>query len=196
MRRVIISVLVITLGLLLRACNTTEPPIQNGASISIKLFDISVTEAYLYIEINNSSSRQVELLKDDTMNLSFNLAGNDTILLISDLTEETNYKFTALLKYQDYIVSRTEELSVTTLTPTSSNFNWQVFSFGNPNYGNSVLRDVSIINENYIWVVGEVYQLDSLGQTDTQVYGAGYWNGSEWKFMKVPLRDYGVNCTP
>ncbi|MCW8812497.1 MAG: hypothetical protein OQJ93_10035 [Ignavibacteriaceae bacterium] len=191
MRRVIISVLVITLGLLLRACNTTEPPIQNGASISIKLFDISVTEAYLYIEINNSSSRQVELLKDDTMNLSFNLAGNDTILLISDLTEETNYKFTALLKYQDYIVSRTEELSVTTLTPTSSNFNWQVFSFGNPNYGNSVLRDVSIINENYIWVVGEVYQLDSLGQTDTQVYGAGYWNGSEWKFMKVPLRDYG-----
>lgn len=33
--------------------------------------------------------------------------------------------------------------------------------------------------------------MDSLGQTDTQVYGAGHWNGSEWNLMKVPYRDYG-----
>ena len=191
MRRAIIGLLVITLDLLLKACNTTEPPIQNGASISIKLFDVSVTEAYLYIEINSSSTRQVELLKDNVLNLSFNLVGNDTILLISDITEQTNYKFKANLKHQDYVVSRSEELSITTLAPTSNNFTWQVFTFGNPNYGYSVLRDVSVIDENYIWVVGKVYLLDSLGQTDTQVYGAGYWNGSEWDLMKVPYSDYG-----
>ncbi|MBK9097189.1 MAG: hypothetical protein IPM14_03525 [bacterium] len=173
------------------SCDTTEPPIQNGASISLKLFDISVTEAYLYIEINNSSSRQVELLKDDTMNLSFNLVGNDTILLITDLTEDTNYKFTALLKQQDYVVSRSEELTINTLTPTSQNFTWQVFTYGNPNYGNSVLRDVSVIDENYIWVVGEVYLPDSSGQTDYEVYGAGFWDGSNWKLIKVPMSDYG-----
>lgn len=191
MKKTIAGVLIIILSLLMKACNTTEPPVQDGLIISLKLIDISVTETYLFIEISNSSTRQVELLKDNELILSFNLTSNDTIILISNLTERTNYKFKALLKRQDYVVSRSDELSITTLAATSNNFTWQIFTFGNPNYGNSVLRDVSVINENYLWVVGEVFLLDSIGQTDTQVYGAGYWNGSEWKFKKVPLRDYG-----
>lgn len=191
MKKTIAGVLIIILSLLMKACNTTEPPVQDGLIISLKLIDISVTETYLFIEISNSSTRQVELLKDNELILSFNLTSNDTIILISNLTERTNYKFKALLKRQDYVVSRSDELSITTFAATSNNFTWQIFTFGNPNYGNSVLRDVSVINENYLWVVGEVFLLDSIGQTDTQVYGAGYWNGSEWKFKKVPLRDYG-----
>ena len=183
----------IFLGLIISisACNTTDPPIKVDGKISLNLIDVSVTEAYLSISLENNATKSISVFQNNETILNFSIADNDTIILINNLNELTEYKFKAALKNGTTTVDVSNEIRLTTLAPTNNNFTWQVFTYGNPSYGSSVLRDVSIIDENNIWVVGEVYQLDSLGQTDTQVYGAGYWDGSEWNLMKVPYKDYG-----
>ena len=177
--------------LILNTCDSVEPSNNNYNNITISRFDVSVSEAYLSVIINNATTRHIELLQDNNLNLSFDLAGNDTILHVLDLEAETSYTFNAILKSGEVTVGKSKPLNFTTLTATNQNFTWEVFTFGNPNYGYSTIRDVSIIDENDIWVVGEVYQLDSLGQNDPQVYGAGHWDGNQWTLMKVPYRDYG-----
>lgn len=184
-------ILLFSFIILLLSCNTTDPPIKVDGKISLNLIDVSVTEAYLSISLENNATKSISVFQNNETILNFSIAENDTVILINNLNELTEYKFKAALKNGTTTVDVSDEIRITTLAPTNNNFTWQVFTYGNPSYGSSVLRDVSIIDENNIWVVGEVYQLDSLGQTDTQVYGAGHWNGSEWNLMKVPLRDYG-----
>jgi len=58
---------------------------------------------------------------------------------------------------------------------TSHNFVWEVDTLGE--YG-SYLNDVAIIDENNIWVVGNI-------ETDTATYNAAHWDGDEWEFIKV-----------
>jgi len=61
------------------------------------------------------------------------------------------------------------------LDTTSHNFIWTIDTLGI--YG-SYLNDVAIIDENNIWVVGNIKEGDS-------TYNAGHWDGSEWELIKV-----------
>ena len=58
---------------------------------------------------------------------------------------------------------------------TNHNFVWEINTIGN--YG-SYLNDVSIIDENNIWVVGNI-------ETDSGKYGGAYWNGVSWELKKL-----------
>ena len=74
---------------------------------------------------------------------------------------------------------------------TSNNFTWQKFTFGG-NAGSSSFYDVTIIDENNIWAVGEVY-LDSVdGNPDPFPYNAAHWDGSKWDLQKVPYYYQGL----
>ena len=66
---------------------------------------------------------------------------------------------------------------------TSHNFTWQNWTFGE--HSSSVIYDVAIIDENNIWAVGEIYLNDSLGQPDPIAYNATYWDGNEWKLIRI-----------
>lgn len=80
-------------------------------------------------------------------------------------------------------------MQVTTLDTSSHNFNWQTFELGEPLTGNSsILYDVDIIDENNIWAVGEIYVIDSLGQTDR--YNAAIWNGLNWQLQKLNYQGF------
>jgi hypothetical protein len=71
------------------------------------------------------------------------------------------------------------------LDTTSHNFTWTIDTIGT---GATALRDVSIINENDIWVVGEIY-LD--GEQDS--YNAIHWNGDKWELHHIPaVTSYGT----
>jgi hypothetical protein len=65
---------------------------------------------------------------------------------------------------------------------------WQVYDFGHyPR--SSVFRDVAIIDENNIWVVGSIYtenvhEYDSLGNF-IKPYNAAHWNGYEWSLERI-----------
>jgi len=68
---------------------------------------------------------------------------------------------------------------------TSSNFTWQMFTFGG-NAGSSSFHDVAIIDENNIWAVGEVYLDSADGNPDPFPYNVARWDGSKWELQKVP----------
>ena len=69
---------------------------------------------------------------------------------------------------------------------TSHNFTWQTFEFGVIT-NQSHLFDVTIINENNIWAVGEIYMLDSLGRPDPNAYNAVHWDGTKWELKRIPI---------
>lgn len=57
---------------------------------------------------------------------------------------------------------------------TSHNFVWTIDTLGI----SGSLRDVQIIDENNIWVVGEI-------ETDTAIYNAAHWVGGEWEYIEI-----------
>ena len=77
---------------------------------------------------------------------------------------------------------------------TSHNFVWRIDTLGEgPQF--SSLWDVELINENDIWVVGDLrmkdtYDLDSLGNT-IQPYNAAHWDGTEWELKRIFYFAYG-----
>ena len=79
-----------------------------------------------------------------------------------------------------------EPLIDDSLDTTSHAIDWEVESFGIPI---SHLSEIQVINENNIWVTGEVidektYQTDSTGKL-IQPFNALHWNGIDWEFLSL-----------
>lgn len=76
---------------------------------------------------------------------------------------------------------------------TSHNFVWRMDTIGTHS---SYLLDVTIINENDIWAVGEIHTLetdrfDSLGNW-VDPYNATHWNGQEWELIRIPVKIFNT----
>jgi hypothetical protein len=69
------------------------------------------------------------------------------------------------------------------LDTTSHNFVWEIDTLGD--YG-SYLNDVTIVNEDNVWVVGEI-------RTDSTYYGAARWMGDHWELLH--LKGPGIPTT-
>jgi hypothetical protein len=184
MKRIIAGFLVISLSLLIKSCDTTDPP--NNKSLLLKLEDVSCTEAWIKLETTNLQLPATVTIKQNNQTSStINLLKADSLLYIDSLLPNQTYQYqTAINECQ---VS-SNELNVTTMDTTSHNFTWQAWTFGE--HSSSVLYDVAIINENSIYAVGEIYMNDSLGQPDPQPYGVARWNGTDWTLIKVPYHDF------
>ena len=63
---------------------------------------------------------------------------------------------------------------------TSHNFVWEIDTLGE--YG-SYLKDVAIIDENNVWIVGNI-------ETDSMEYNAAHWDGSEWEILRIQPEPY------
>jgi len=66
------------------------------------------------------------------------------------------------------------------LDTTSHDFTWEIDTLGD--YG-SYLKDVAIIDENNIWVVGMI-------KTDSDDYNAAHWDGESWELVKINFAVY------
>lgn len=183
MRRAIIGVLVISLGLLLSFCNTTEPP--EGQSLNLKLEDVSCTEAWMTLSTNLRLPATIEIKQNDQTIGTINLTKSDSLLFFDSLLPNTSYTLQA--SNNAYRVT-SNQIQLTTLDTTSHNCTWQTWTFGE--HSSSVLYDVAIINENSIYAVGEIYINDSLGQPDPQPFAIAHWDGTDWMLMKVPYHDF------
>lgn len=74
---------------------------------------------------------------------------------------------------------------------TSHNFIWEIDTLGL--YG-SYLRDAWIVDENNIWVIGEIIMPDpdsSFNGTGRETFNAAHWDGEDWEMIRaygpVPL---------
>ncbi len=164
------------------SCNTTEPP-PNDSSVTLKLEDVSCTEAWLQLSTTNIQlPTAIDLIQNDNTRETINLATADTILYIDSLLPNQNYKF----KISGI---QSNEITAATLDTTSNDFTWQTFTFGGDD-ATSQLNDVSILNENDIWAVGSIYKADTtaLGYT---FYNAVHWDGNEWQLKRIPYQFNG-----
>lgn len=57
-----IVVLLFSFIVLLLSCNTTDPPVKVNGIINLNLIDVSVTEAYLFISLENNTTKSISLI--------------------------------------------------------------------------------------------------------------------------------------
>jgi|WetSurMetagenome_2_1015567.scaffolds.fasta_scaffold99401_2 hypothetical protein len=171
--------------LFLNNCDTTDPPIippPDLRKITLTFEDASCTEIWLRIKAD-SITLPVEIkLMQETIQQNITLTVKDSVLYIDSLNPNQTYNYQAILSTDTTIKS--EKVNAQTLAPTSHNFTWQTFEFGQ--HSSSVLYDVAIIDENNIWAVGEIFMNDSLGNPDPKRYNAAFWNGTEWTVQRIP----------
>ncbi len=191
MKKIALPIFLVMLTLL--SCNTTEP-IPVNENIKITGIDAAVIEAYLNIQIENPSpNKEVIIERDGEKVISFTASKTNTAISDTGLTENTAYKYKAKLQENGKVIGESSEVSITTMLPTSHNFTWETFTVG---FVTSTLFDVTIIDENNIWVVGEIYTedthtYDSLGNW-INPYNAVHWDGTKWELKRI--RYYG-NCS-
>lgn len=174
----------------LTSCNTTEPPIippppPDLRKITLTFEDASCTEVWLRIKVDSITLPvEIKLLQEATQQI-ITLSVKDSVIYIDSLNPNQTYNYQAVLSTDTTIKS--EKVTAQTLVPTSHNFTWQTWEFGQ--HSSSVLYDVAILDENNIWAVGEIYMNDSLGNPDPQAYNGVHWDGNQWELKKI--RYYG-----
>ncbi|MGB5531439.1 MAG: glucosyl transferase [Ignavibacteriaceae bacterium] len=182
MKRVIVGFLVISFGLFLKSCNSVEPP-PDGQALTLKLEDVSCTEAWITLTTTNLQLPATLTLRQinptgDTVSQILNLNTQDSLLYIDSLLPNKSYQHqVSSIEYP----ATSNEIRVTTMDTTSHAFTWQTFVFGEQI--GSVLFDVAVIDENNIWAVGAIYMTDSVGQAIG--YNAVHWDGQNWELKRI-----------
>ncbi len=185
-----IVVLFFSCVIFLLSCNTTEPPPpppDEKPTLTLTLEDASSIEAWVTLKTTNLQlPTTIKFKQNDIITQDIILSYADTVIYIDSLLPNQQYIFQAAIQsssHTEEVVSN--ELSVTTMDTTSHNFTWQSWTFGE--HSSSVLFDIAIIDENNIWVVGEIFLNDSLGQSDPIAYNAIHWDGQEWELKRIPF---------
>ena len=177
---------ILAISLIIASCDTTEPPIipppPDLRKITLTFEDASCTEVWLKIKTDSVTLPAEIKLFRDAVTQNITLTNKDTVLYIDSLLPNQTYNYQAVLSIDTTIKSG--KVTAQTLEPTSHNFTWQTWEFGQ--HSSSVLYDVAIIDENNIWAVGEIYMNDSLGNPDLKRYNAVFWNGNEWTVKRIP----------
>ena len=83
--------------------------------------------------------------------------------------------------------------SICCLDTTSHYVNWEIDTLGTPGSYSS-LYDIAVIDENNIWVVGEIHtgdtdQFDSTGTWVTP-FNAANWDGNDWALVRIIPEGY------
>jgi len=169
-------------------CNSNEP--EENSKLNLSVEDVSCTEVWL--KISDAKGSLITLKRDGKEILQFKLAGNDTIIVDNALLPNKTYNYQA---FRIQYLASSISVPVTTMDTTSHNFTWQTYIFGEPAAGSSYLNDISIINENNMWLSGNIFTFDTLGQVDYKV-NALQWNGEQWILHKVSATYHGNTINP
>ncbi|WKZ68816.1 MAG: hypothetical protein QY331_12730 [Melioribacteraceae bacterium] len=172
------------LSFILVSCNTTEPPPDNDKpkpTLSLSLDDTSPTEVWLNLTTTDLElPNEIILFRDGDTSQIIALTESEITLYEDSLLPSQSYTYNVSSE-KNQVTSN--EVTAVTMDTTSHNFTWEVFEFGE--HGNSILRDVAIIDESNIWAVGAIYLKDSTGANDSKVYNAVHWNGKVWQPLRI-----------
>ncbi|MBT4383064.1 MAG: hypothetical protein HOD28_05600 [Candidatus Marinimicrobia bacterium] len=148
---------------------------EQNSNLTLSLHSAGVTSVNLNVEPEDSlSSFTFELTRDDSIVQTLSIQ-SDTIIKDNGLNPNTTYTYTGYWMDGTKRVGESNILSVTTMDTTSHNFTWEIDTLGE--YG-SYLNDVWIVDENDIWVVGEII-------TDSGWYNLAKWDGLNWSLELV-----------
>ncbi len=152
----------------------------SNSKIQLEVADLSSTNVCVSIMLQNfiqTDSMFVEINKSKIE--KFILDNQLTTICIDSLLPNTKYNFDFYSSQDSKLLGSTK---IHTQDTTSHNFNWKIFEFGD--HANSGLYDVSIIDSDNIWAVGEFYLNDREGKPNKECYNIAFWNGDEWKYFR------------
>jgi hypothetical protein len=160
--------------LLFSSCFLFEDKDNQNTNLTLSLHSAGVTTVNLNISPEDSLAEfTFELTRDDSTVQILSLQ-SDTIIKDTGLNPNTSYTYKGYWKNGTERIGESETLTVTTMDTTSHNFTWEIITLGN----GGTLRDVWIIDENDIWVVGDII-------TDSMEYNAAHWDGNEWELIGI-----------
>jgi len=178
----------ILFSLIFLACPKIDPPddkkdiVLTQSSLSLSLESQWTTSLKIKATVRDTADTfTFELLRDDSTIGIYTIENTPTDTIISDgpLTPSTEYQYHAFVLDGDIRTEYSDTLSAMTMDTTSHNFTWEIDTLGE--YG-SYLNDVWIVNENDIWVVGNIV-------TDSMEYNMAHWDGVEWELMGLVSQD-------
>ena len=171
------------------SCDSTEPPaivpppdiIKDTITLSIESFTHRSITLRVQSTIHSSQS-SIKVLRSfnstETIIAEYPLEVIDTTITDDDngigLMLDTTYTYFAIRV--DSLGEEKDTSNIVTqktLAPTSHNYTWQEYTFGDAGYPNT-LYDVWGTDENNVWACGGVKLNDT-------VYGIIKWDGTEWK---------------
>jgi hypothetical protein len=156
----------------------TPPPPEPPKAVSLKLVDVSCTEAFIKVTAADSVlPLSISLAKDESTFANFILTKTDTVVIDTTLQPDKTYIYqtTETINGKE---EKSDTLQVKSLKITSNNFTWQTFTFGD--YAARELYDCAVISDDDIWCVG-IFGLLDTSQVGYTIYNAVHWNGSEWE---------------
>ncbi|MBC8395358.1 MAG: hypothetical protein H8E08_00110 [Candidatus Marinimicrobia bacterium] len=164
--------------LLITAC--PDPPKDNtperDTTIHLEVLSTFTTTAKLYISVDDTTAEWTfGLTRNGEDVLTATVYNNDTTFTDGGLNPGTQYTYQAQWLDDGIAVDSSLNVVTQTMDTTSHNFVWEIDTLGE--YG-SYLNDVAIIDENNIWVVGNI-------ETVSGEYNAAKWDGSEWELMVI-----------
>ncbi len=141
--------------------------------IHLEVLSTFTTTARLHISVEDTTAEwTLGLIRNGEEVLTATVYGRDTTFIDEGLTPSTQYTYQAQRLEDGIVVDMSLTAIAQTMAITSHNFVWEIDTLGI--YG-SYLNDVAIIDENNIWVVGNI-------ETDTATYNAAHWDGNEWEY--------------
>ncbi|MBK7381144.1 MAG: hypothetical protein IPJ03_19515 [Ignavibacteriales bacterium] len=171
------------------SCDSSEPPpivptpdiIKDTITVSIESFTHRSVTLRVQSTVHSLQS-SIKVLRSfnstETIIAEFPLEVADTTITDDDngvgLLLDTTYTYFAvrvdsLGEWKD----TSNTVIQKTLAPTSHDYTWQEYTFGDPGYPNT-LYDVWGTDENNVWACGGIKINDT-------VYGIVKWDGTEWK---------------
>ena len=178
------SILWITFIFILVSCNTTEPPPpkpEKPKLIELKEITKSCTETFIKVTVKDTIlPASVTITRDGKEIMNYYQTKTDTTLIDTGLAAAKTYLYKATIGNKEE--EKSKELQVSTLPTTSNNFTWQKYTFGDG--GINIFRDVAIIDENDIWVVGQIEITDTSANGYTN-YNAVHWDGQKWELKRI-----------
>ncbi|MBZ0198719.1 MAG: hypothetical protein K8H86_02545, partial [Ignavibacteriaceae bacterium] len=182
--------IITTAVILLVGCNKSSPPTQppdEQPNIEFTLVGKTCTEAWIKLKVDDILSAAV--YKNDSLIINIQSTSIDTSFYQDNLLPNKSYKFKVTVEVEES-KNFSKELTFQTLDTTSQNFTYQIWEFGE--IPANIFYDVSIINDNDVWVVGDfnTTELDSLGGIIN--YNAVHWDGTEWVKKRIPFDGCGA----
>jgi len=176
--------LIVILFFCIQSCKSPTNPTTSNVELSVS--DVSCTEAWLHLTVNNlTSNTKVQLARNSKVVNTFNITTRDTTLYDDSLSPNKTYSYQVIELQNGKTAEKSEMITAKTMDTTSNNFTFQTFTYGATNAGSSYLKDVAIIRDSNIWCVGAVYLDSANGAPDPNAYNAVHWNGSNWELKKI-----------
>lgn len=105
----------------------------------------------------------------------------DTVICDDSLLPDNTYIYEINILKEGKSIGKAAQLNQRTLPFSNHDFTWQNWVFGT-DYS-STFHSISIVSENNIWAVGEIYMRNS--NDELVEYAALHWDGIKWEPVQI-----------